>query len=736
MKRFSFNTFLAADGNRAALDTCKRIAELEPVAPMPVLLLGEEGCGKTHLLYSIWKRVKASSPRTSLAVVTAREFRSEVRDLIGDPSPVEKAESAILLIDQLELFDDLLEELEAVVRIFLDNHHHVLMASNVHPRRLKALPQGLRDMISAGQIVEIRLREGETQLEILKREMRQESQAVIEKQRVEIEQLRELLERVGAAEAGSGEASGLRQALEEERARTAELAGRLEETTAVADSLKHQLDSLESKETVARLEQELETARNEAENLRQEVERRKDAEEQVEQLRQALEDAQAEKERDRADTLTIHEDERRRFEEEKTLLQQQLEAAQKESAQARHEANMLLERAEKLVGQIEDNQSRFRETEQEQRRQIEELEALVAIGGASEESDRQLADLQNQLAEAQVRLDAATSAFDEERLALTERLARSEEQLEEAVSQLRGQADETQRSLEQVSSERDRLTEALAAAEREREELRQALDTLRHERDELESALQQSHAEHENLRQSLEEAHHKRDELQAALDESGALLESVQTRLRDAEERLVQQSAEMEALRRDAAAQVAEANDQAGVLEGRLAQLQARLTRSSEAGHEAARRLEEIGPALMASVSTLDELRQHLRIVDGESPETDTAAEDTAWDTPSAHQPETPPDTEDQAGQDHEEPAAPEEEIDSGSLDEDQFDDDRMVLPPAPDEEDIDPGATEPREEVTQSPSWDGGQRPENFELPETPMGPLKDLSPLEDEPQ
>ena len=43
MKRFSFNTFLAGDGNRVALDVCKRIADLEPVAPMPVLLLGEEG---------------------------------------------------------------------------------------------------------------------------------------------------------------------------------------------------------------------------------------------------------------------------------------------------------------------------------------------------------------------------------------------------------------------------------------------------------------------------------------------------------------------------------------------------------------------------------------------------------------------------------------------------------------------------------------------------------------------
>ncbi|HQE82186.1 MAG TPA: DnaA/Hda family protein [Candidatus Hydrogenedentes bacterium] len=853
MKRFSFNTFLAADGNRAALDICKRIADLQPAGPMPVLLLGEEGCGKTHLLYSIWKRVKASSPRTSLAVITAREFRREVRDLIGDPSPVEKAESAILLIDQLELFDDLLEELEAVVRIFLDNHHYVMLASNVHPRRLKALPQGLRDMIASGQTVEIRVREGETQLEILKREMRRESQAVIEKQHLEIERLRELLERVGAAEKDAGEAPSLDMALEQERAKTAELARQLEEATASARSLKDEVASLEDRlrssqdqqqapanevtrleETVAQVREELDAARVDGDNLRRELQRRGDAEEQVEHLRTALETAQSEKERVLADTVTAQEDERRRFEEERAAFQQQLHAAHQESAQARYEANMLVERAEKLVSQIETNQIRFRETEQEQRRQIRELEALLAAGPVSEEQGALIAGLQEQLQTAEEQLESAKRQFEQERHELADRLARNEEHLQQEMSRLLGQADEARRTLEQALSESAQLKEAFNAAEHERDDLRATLDNTQRERDDLratvdntqrerddlratvdntqrerddlratldntqrerddlratldnvqrerddlratldntqrerddlratldntqrerddlratldntqreretlESALQQNIQEHETMRAAFEEARNERDGLHAALGETRNLLEAVRAELQQVEGRYAEQAAEMDALRQDAAAQVARANAQAGELEGKLAQLQARLARTNEAGLETARRLDEMRPALMASADALDQLCHELRAAGDETNEPGSEEDAVSWAPPRPL--ETPeaegPGAEREERQHGQETAMPKRTSVSGPVEDDQFDDDRMVLPPAPDEEDIDPAQSEPDDAGNVQGGWNGRREPETFGLPETPPGPLEDLTPLEDE--
>ncbi len=771
MKRFSFNTFLEADGNRAAFSICKRIAELEPVAPMPVLLLGEEGCGKTHLLYSIWKRVKATSPRTSLAVVTAREFRREVRDLIGDPSPVEKADSAILLIDQLELFDDLLEELEAVVRIFIDNNQYVLLASNVHPRRLKALPPGLRDMIAAGQTVEIRLREGETQLEVLRRELRRESEAVIEKQQVEIDRLRGLLERVGATAGGSDASAAVRDALEQAQARNAELTRQLDAATRFGLGLQEELESVKlrldatgtgpgalpsgaaASDESAPVQAELAEARGELDTLRRELARQRDTEEEIEHLRAALEAAQTEKTRSLAETTAAHEAERRRLEEEIATLAQQVEAARNESAQARHEANMLVERAERLVSQIEGNQIRFRETEQEQRRQIEELETLLAMRGPAEMQEERLASLQQQLEASEERARTLQQDVDRERRELIGRMEQSEQHMQDELSQAREAATAAQAAMEALTEERDQLRDALKGADTERESLRVQLENLEQERaqldaalntsraeratiesalqetrearERLESALDESRIERDSLREELERAVRESQRLQSALDESVSRLETVQAQAAQLEARLAEQAADMEALRRDAAEQVARANAQAGELEGQISLLKAQLGRAGEARREAARRIEEMRANLAASANALGEWHTRLAADEEDSKPAGATPEGDSWE-PARASHEGDADAQD---------LPPREDQPMPEVDEDeQFDDDRMVLPPAPDEEDIDPGATYGNESGPGTKDWADSDAPEDFDMPAAPLEPIKDLSPLEDE--
>ena len=754
MKRFSFNTFLEADGNRAAFSICKRIAELEPVAPMPVLLLGEEGCGKTHLLYSIWKRVKATSPRTSLAVVTAREFRRDVRDLIGDPSPVEKADSAILLIDQLELFDDLLEELEAVVRIFIDNNQYVLLASNVHPRRLKALPPGLRDMIAAGQTVEIRLREGETQLEVLRRELRRESEAVIEKQQVEIDRLRGLLERVGATAGGSDASAAVRDALEQAQARNAELTRQLDAATRFGLGLQEELESVKlrldatgtgpgalpsgaaASDESAPVQAELAEARGELDTLRRELARQRDTEEEIEHLRAALEAAQTEKTRSLAETTAAHEAERRRLEEEIATLAQQVEAARNESAQARHEANMLVERAERLVSQIEGNQIRFRETEQEQRRQIEELETLLAMRGPAEMQEERLASLQQQLEASEERARTLQQDVDRERRELIGRMEQSEQHMQDELSQAREAATAAQAAMEALTEERDQLRDALKGADTERESLRVQLENLEQERAQLDAALNTSRAERatiesalqetrerDSLREERERAVRESQRLQSALDESVSRLETVQAQAAQLEARLAEQAADMEALRRDAAEQVARANAQAGELEGQISLLKAQLGRAGEARREAARRIEEMRANLAASANALGEWHTRLAADEEDSKPAGATPEGDSWEPARAS---------------HEGDAQdlpPREDQPMPEVDEDeQFDDDRMVLPPAPDEEDIDPGATYGNESGPGTKDWADSDAPEDFDMPAAPPEPIKDLSPLEDE--
>ncbi len=853
MKRFSFNTFLEADGNRAALRICKRIAELAPVSPMPVLLLGEEGCGKTHLLYSIWKRVKATSPRTSLAVVTAREFRQEVLDLIEDPSPVEKAESAILLIDQLELFDVLLDELEAVVRIFINNNRYVLLASNVHPRRLNILPQGLRNIIAAGQIVDIRLREGETQLEVLRRQLRRESEAVVEKQQVEIDRLRGLLERVGASAGGAEASAAVREALEQARARNAELTRQLDTATRLGLGLQEELESVKSRlDTAERGETPvkeadsddsassraaLEEAHSELEALRRELARRGDTEEEVEHLRAALAAIQAEKSRSLAETAAEQETERQRLEEQVAALAQELETARSDSAQARHEANMLVERAERLVSQIEGNQLRFRETEQKQRRQIEELETLLAMQGPAEMQDERLVTLQEQVEESEERVRVLQEEFEQERRELIERLEQDEQRIQDELSRaqeaahaaleahetltgkynqlrdalknaedereslraqlgtfeqerdsfrnqlndleqereslraqldpleqereslraqlndfeqeresLRAQLDPLEQEresfrnqLNDLEQERESLRAQLEALEQERESLKydldasrsehataeSALEELRQARENLESELNEGHAERDRLREELEQALRENQRLQTAFDESREHLDTVQSQAQLLEARLAEQAADMDALRHDAAAQVARANAQAGELEGQIALLRSQLAQADESRREAARRIEEMRANLAASANVLGEWSLQLAAHEASPEASGEELDDVSWAAQQTSPQASPADAADSARDDR----LP-SEIDG----EDHFDAHPMVLPPAPDEEDIEPDAGHRSDSAADDPARIHSDAPADFDVSSPPLEPLKDLSPLDDE--
>ncbi|HRK36070.1 MAG TPA: DnaA/Hda family protein, partial [Candidatus Hydrogenedentes bacterium] len=243
MKRFNFGTFLVDDSNRRAFQVCQDISELKPVSPMPVILLGDEGCGKTHLLYSIVNRIRAGTTKTGLAYVTALDFPDQVRQLIDDPSPVERAQSAVLLVDQLDRFKDLIDELEAVVRIFLDHKHYVVLASKVHPGRMQHLSQGFHQIIDSGQIIQIVPKGAESQIETIKRQLREESDAQLAKKQQEIEQLRSLLNRVGKETNPDAPANvaALRAELEAERIAKADLGRKFAEAREAAETALEEL---------------------------------------------------------------------------------------------------------------------------------------------------------------------------------------------------------------------------------------------------------------------------------------------------------------------------------------------------------------------------------------------------------------------------------------------------------------------------------------------------------------
>lgn len=631
MKQFTFSHYLVDEGNRDAFEISRRIADLEPVSQLPVVLLGEDGSGKTHLLYAIVNRLRAASARTGLAYVTAHDFPEQVRRLIHDPGDVQRAQSAVLLVDQLERIDsldrnsDIIDELEAVIRIFLDNNHYVVVASSVHPERLRNLTDGLRECLAQAQVVPMHSQDPAKRAEIIEQRVRRELAEMIEGQRQEIAALKaakaevaetaapggaereELQRRIDVAKAfGESlqrdladawqEISRLRNAANEEAAE--ELAAVVQEASTLRDerdALREELGRLH--EVVGELEQagiekkeilreadafrqQAQASRDEYELMRQEAlkfeARAKQAEtdlasaqafaaehgaerEELHHLRAELARLQAENEAKAALDRHVVE------------LQEQLAHARAENDAARDEAGRLLQRAEGLLGMVETNRARFAEVEASQKRQIEELERLIAERAVE-------AVRAEELEAAKAQALAAFEQIEQQRAAYDERVARLEAKLAEAAAEADGVRDAHDRT----RAERDQLA-AEFEAERDRlraewEAERTALqDECGRTRDDLLGVLADRdagneersvlRAEAERLAALLSAASSERDDLHAAVAAATGAESGLRSRVAELE-------TELDALRHEAASQVAAVHAQAGEIEGRLARLQ------------------------------------------------------------------------------------------------------------------------------------------------------------------
>lgn len=569
----SFGTFLVDDSNRQAFDAAQAVAELRRTDPAPLLLLGDSGCGKTHLLRAVVGRVRAATKHIGLAFITARHFPDAARLLIDDPSPVERAAGAILLVDQLEEFVDLVDELEVVTRIFLDNGHAVVFASSLHPGRLQSLTPGLQEILGGAQTVAIAPQSAETRVQLLKRQFREESSDVIRRQSLEIEALRREVDRLRGS-GGSGEGH---EHLALERAHSGELDKRVAALQAENDHLSAELKAVRAREgETLRLEEELHRARNEAGSLRGQVEGLGSAVAELETLRAKLETLEqsqarlreqtAENEALQREVRTLQDQlrdawarsahvaelddeiaslrtgladaqaaasDRDNLARECASLRNALAEAQSESQHARDEANTLLARAESLLELVESNRARFREVEAQRTAQIAELQQQL-------EHEREQAVPLEDLLAVKRQAESALAQLGTERQSFEETQRSLENACAEALSRadaLEGETARLRADLEARGAELKDAREVRDAARRELEEVRPANAHLKEENSDLRREVLEVNSRREETQQALYDMEAQRDEAVAEVKSLRGALEAMQ---HEADERRAQ----------------------------------------------------------------------------------------------------------------------------------------------------------------------------------------------------
>ncbi|MBF2754448.1 MAG: ATP-binding protein [Gammaproteobacteria bacterium AqS3] len=171
--RLTFERFVQGKCNQAAFDAALQAAQEEPKFKVPMVIIGDSGIGKTHLLHAIGNYVLIHSPAARLRYVRANQFLTQMLEALQS-NAVDLFRAEFGSVDLL-LFDDLHflsegkkrraeEELQSLLD---DNPNMRIVCTSTQP--LRDLPMdriGLKDRLSGGVQLEVQKLDSVTRLAI------------------------------------------------------------------------------------------------------------------------------------------------------------------------------------------------------------------------------------------------------------------------------------------------------------------------------------------------------------------------------------------------------------------------------------------------------------------------------------------------------------------------------------------------------------------------------------------
>lgn len=155
----TFERYVEAEGNRVALQVIRGLLDKSGHRPSPVVLTGEPGLGKTHLLNALGCEARALG--WSVACLSAEQFTNRFVCALRDgtaPAFKEAIRSVdLFILDDLQYLEGktkTLEEVQHTLDAIKANGGVVAVGSERHPLDL-AMPGALKTRLSAGFVARL-----------------------------------------------------------------------------------------------------------------------------------------------------------------------------------------------------------------------------------------------------------------------------------------------------------------------------------------------------------------------------------------------------------------------------------------------------------------------------------------------------------------------------------------------------------------------------------------------------
>ncbi|MDH4120107.1 MAG: DnaA/Hda family protein [Deltaproteobacteria bacterium] len=159
--RFTFQNFQATGDNHAAAALAQEAA-LFPGRYNPLMLVGDEGLGKTHLLMATAGLIRRNHPGAKIAVLSAEDFTNAVLEGIRSKRMEQLRQTFrnldCLLMDGLEFLPVSVKAQEELTHTFDALHgkgRQLVLAGRQLPRSMRDLTEGLRSRLEMGVIAQL-----------------------------------------------------------------------------------------------------------------------------------------------------------------------------------------------------------------------------------------------------------------------------------------------------------------------------------------------------------------------------------------------------------------------------------------------------------------------------------------------------------------------------------------------------------------------------------------------------
>lgn len=174
---YLFTNFVVGAANQFAHAAALTVANFPPQVYNPLLIHGNNGLGKTHLLQAIGQHIKTHNPAQRVVYLPAEQFVQELVALLKRDSSAtfrhRYRQLDVLLIDDIHYLAGKTKSQEEFFHTFNTLHEsgkQIVLSSTKLPRDITPLEPRLRSRLASGLIANIEPPDLETRLAILNRQ--------------------------------------------------------------------------------------------------------------------------------------------------------------------------------------------------------------------------------------------------------------------------------------------------------------------------------------------------------------------------------------------------------------------------------------------------------------------------------------------------------------------------------------------------------------------------------------